>query len=691
VRPHPAREWCVAGLIALLITWLYWWPLWLGGGLIGGDLYSYALPQKLYFAEHLQQGGLPLWHTWTGQGYPLLAESQTGVLYPPHWVTYGLFDVQTATNIVQIGHYIATFLAMWWLGRWLGLSARGANLAAVVYVCGWFPVRGSLDWAILGGLYLPLAVGCAEAYLHSGRWRYALGLSIAVGLQLLGGHFQIAFFTWLLLGAYAAVRLSGFLSAGACRPGLVFSEETTEDRGGTPRLSRAALLAAAFALGVMLAAVQLSATWELKARSQRATVGGEHLPFYGHLPPLYLTQLVAPWYWYDPAIDLDAALNRLPGCVPAATNRAEAHLYFGMIPLLLIVVGVALQMRRRALDRWTITWLLILLAAVVYATGWPLMVLQSVPGFNFFRGPARSGIVATLAAGLLAGRYFDTLRDGSRGRRWPSLLFWLTLLDLWWTPRVVSYAVAVGSPPIRQRDVSVVRQLLLKEDQPPRLFAPGQNLPNLLGVSQVPVYLGLGPQEYFDPRYMAPKVEPDDFHTYSPERVEWLRNGGVTHILSFERLELRGWPVEHVWTGFDPLLNPAWARFDEPVHLYRLNEARGRVFWNDGAPGDFAEITSYGPHHVRVRADSVRGGRLVLTELAYPGWQVTVDGELVPSPPTAGMFRAVDLSAGRYEVDWSYRPRSVYWGAAASGLAALILAGLTWVAWRSRLESTRTG
>lgn len=673
-------DWRLPALVALALNWLFWWPLWLGGGLIGGDLYSYALPQKQFLADQLQAGVLPLWHTWTGQGYPLLAESQTGVLYPLHWVTYGLLDVQTATNVVQIVHYLATFLATWWMARWLGLRTRGALLAAVVYVFGWFPVRASLDWAILGGLYLPLAIGCVEAFLQTQRRRYAIGLSLAIGLQLLGGHFQIAFFTWLLLAAYIALRV--VFGVGAWRPGLRSAEDS--DQSSKSRISTTTTLAVAFTLGVMLAAVQLSATWELKTRSQRAVVGGEHLPFYGHLPPLFLTQLVVPWYWYSADIDLDAALNRLPGCVPAATNRAEAHLYFGLIPSALLIGGVL--WRRRTLDRGTIVWLLILLAAVVYATGWPLMVLQSVPGFNFFRGPARSGIIATLAAGLLAGKTYDSFRDWFRNRGLsiiPLALFWLTVADLWWTPAGVTYAVAVSSPPIRQRDVSVVRQLLLKEEQPPRLFAPGQNLPNLLGVSAVPVYLGLGPEEYFDPRYTAPKVEPDDFHTYSPERVEWLRSGGVTHILSFERLEPRGWPVEHVWTGFDPLLNPAWARFQEPVHLYRLSDTRGRVYWADTT--GTASVTAYGPHRVQVRATSATGGRSILTELAYPGWQVAVDGQPVASPPTEGMFRAVDLPAGTHEIVWSYRPRSVFWGGVLS--AAAVVALVAWALVRRTVES----
>ena len=44
----------VAG-VAVGLTMVFWWPLWSGGGFIGGDLYSYFLPQKQFFAEHWQQ------------------------------------------------------------------------------------------------------------------------------------------------------------------------------------------------------------------------------------------------------------------------------------------------------------------------------------------------------------------------------------------------------------------------------------------------------------------------------------------------------------------------------------------------------------------------------------------------------------------------------------------------------------
>ena len=47
-------------------------------------------------------------------------------------------------------------------------------------------------------------------------------------------------------------------------------------------------------------------------------------------------------------------------------------------------------------------WIIAGAIAVVYATGWLLPVARYVPGFNFFRGPGRYGIVTTFAIALFA-------------------------------------------------------------------------------------------------------------------------------------------------------------------------------------------------------------------------------------------------------------------------------------------------
>ena len=149
-------------------------------------------------------------------------------------------------------------------------------------------------------------------------------------------------------------------------------------------------------------------------------------------------------------------------------------------------------------------WLIAGLIALVYATGWMLPVAGFIPGFNFFRGPGRYGIVTTWAIALLAGRGLDGLlarRDatdqhGGAGS-WVviGLVFWSTCGDLWLVSRMVTNVVMVSAPAISFREQSHVRKLMLAEPLAPRLYCPGQNVGTLLGVSCLPVYLGIAPTE----------------------------------------------------------------------------------------------------------------------------------------------------------------------------------------------------
>ncbi|HET6423991.1 MAG TPA: hypothetical protein VFG20_09930 [Planctomycetaceae bacterium] len=679
VKPVPAWWWLV---LSVGMTWLFWPALWTSGGLVGGDVYSYSLPQKTFLADSLHTGVIPLWNPLTGHGYPVLGESQTGALYPLHLLVYSLLDVGTGWNVVLIGHYVAAFIAMAWCARAFGVTGPGALLAAVVYVYAWFPVRAFLDWAILGGVYLPLALGAAERFFVTGRSRFLALLSVSFALQLLGGHYQIAFCTWLLGGAFVLFRSLYLLRVPLAPPvpsSFQGPEEHWQSQWHTRHARSTLCIAIAFVFGVALAAPQLLASWELKSRSQRAAVGADHDPAYGHIPPGYLTQIIAPWFWYDAQLDLDAALQRLPlGQIASGTNKVEAHCYFGVAPTLLLIAWALLALRRRAFRAQDIFWLCVIMASLIYATGWLMPVMKVIPGFNFFRGPGRASILATFAVALLVGRLLDAWVAGitcpNRRRAVIVGMLGVTIFDLWFVPTTVSYAVVVSQPPIAFRADSPVRKLLLAEPGPVRLYAPGANVPNLLGVASTPVYLGFGPREYFAPEFTLPEADPPDFHAFTSQRLQWLRNAGVTHVLSFEPLERRGWPVELLWAGLDPMLNRAWAR-QEPLFLYRLHDATGRFRW-DGGVGSVG-VVDYGPHQIHVRAEVTAVGTLVLTDLDDPDWIVTVDGQLASSS-RINMYRGVALSAGSHEVVWSYRPRSVYWGAILSAGALLLLLTMGW-------------
>ncbi|MFM9960832.1 MAG: hypothetical protein ACKV2Q_06365, partial [Planctomycetaceae bacterium] len=341
--------------LAVGLTLVFWMPIWCGAGFVGGDIYSYFFPQKVIYAEALHAGELPLWNAHAGFGYPLLAESQTGIFYPPNLLLYSWLDAHSAFHVSFLQHYIAAFVFATFAARRLGLSLLPSWLTALVYVYGWFPSRTCVEWAIIGGTWLPAALWCAESFLASRRWRYAIGLSGVLAVQLLAGHFQIAWFTLLLLAVYVPARAfwkkdNGHrLSAIGDRPDTDGRQPIADSRKPLfPFFRTTAVAYGAMLCGLGLAAVQLAPTYELKQLSQRATVGKEHELDFGAIPPWYWTQAFRPSHWYSPLTDREAAFAESPPLGHSRTNSAEAHLYFGLAPLMLFAACLVGLLRELA-------------------------------------------------------------------------------------------------------------------------------------------------------------------------------------------------------------------------------------------------------------------------------------------------------------------------------------------------------
>lgn len=85
------------------------------------------------------------------------------------------------------------------------------------------------------------------------------------------------------------------------------------------------------------------------------------------------------------------------------------------------------------------------------------------------------------------------------------------------------------------------------------------------------------------------------------------------------------------------------------------------------------QLVSYDSQRVVARVESPADGYLVLTDIWYPGWQVSVDGrpaELLRADLT---FRAVFLPAGQHQVEFVYEPTSFRIGVTMTAVAALLI------------------
>jgi hypothetical protein len=71
-----------------------------------------------------------------------------------------------------------------------------------------------------------------------------------------------------------------------------------------------------------------------------------------------------------------------------------------------------------------------------------------------------------------------------------------------------------------------------------------------------------------------------------------------------------------------------------------------------------ARLARYEAERVVVDADAKRRSLLVLTDVHYPGWSATVDGEPVPIERVDYLLRGVLVPAGAHRVEFSYEPAS---------------------------------
>jgi hypothetical protein len=87
-------------------------------------------------------------------------------------------------------------------------------------------------------------------------------------------------------------------------------------------------------------------------------------------------------------------------------------------------------------------------------------------------------------------------------------------------------------------------------------------------------------------------------------------------------------------------------------------------------------IEVYAPEQVEISVVAPRAGWLVLSDLHYPGWGATVNGDPAPIERANHLFRAVRVEAGSSTVRFEYRPASLRRGAFVSLASALLLLAL---------------
>ena len=106
-------------------------------------------------------------------------------------------------------------------------------------------------------------------------------------------------------------------------------------------------------------------------------------------------------------------------------------------------------------------------------------------------------------------------------------------------------------------------------------------------------------------------------------------------------------------------------------------------------PAGSARLISYGAEKIVAQATATQRSVLVLTDVFYPGWNVTVDGHPASTERVDYLLRGVVLGPGKHRIVFSYEPASYEVGWIISLLSTLLVVGAALFGWRRRTRPAR--
>lgn len=369
----------------LLFALLLLWPL-LRGTLYWGDIQFYFEPMWQYGQQELRQGRIPLWNDRVLAGQPFLGNPQMGVFYP---VTLCLFflPVWLTLSVASLIHiFLSGLFTYAYLRR--RVLTEAALLGGMIYM-GSDCLLGRLQFPpmIYTAAYFPLILWQLDRCLDHPRLSCYACLSASLGLMLLAGHAQFAYFILGTSIAYGLVRLW----RARCRN----SKELSFDW-----LKPAIPLLAASLVGLLLAAVQFLPTLQLLALSPREKLSPQQANrFVLDFPQLL--QALWPRFFGHPANQNFWWRG----------NAWEPALFVGWLPLLL--AGIALGKRHVAAQVrfWIVLGGLGLWLALGLNGGLYTLAFYVLPGLANFHDPARFLLITVFAISVLAAEGWEVLQD----------------------------------------------------------------------------------------------------------------------------------------------------------------------------------------------------------------------------------------------------------------------------------------
>lgn len=712
--------WFLLGLTAL-----FYWKLIFSGRftfLDSPDLIGQVVPWYQVQARAWAAGVFPLWDPYVWAGQPLLGQMQPGAAFPLNWPLFAAPLADGSINLRWINlhfglmHLLPALFA-YGLARELGRSRYASVLAGLAFAGGGY--IGAIGWPQMlnGAIWLPATLLFFHRFVRKSSIPDAVLCGGSIGMSLLSGHHQTPYFGLLALGGLF-VWIAG--------------ERWRESRPEALRLGR--LLAVAALAAFLVSALQLLPAFDYGRDAYRwvsapAPVGYEaDVPYNIHtqnrLYPITLLGLVVPraffqvdmilgWVCLTLALYAVVALwserwVRVYACLAIgalafafgpftplhgwvyeflpwgdkARSPSHAVYVFQLAVYLLAAFGVDRLLEKRQEEgfardwlRWSqralvgfgvLSWLMIYLyipegkmesepgdqMALASLTAWGMAAaLEAWKRGRLQRVPMQFALLAMMVVELYAGQFFD-----------------LSDVD---DPKRQKY---LG----RYAEMQPVMEFLQKQEQPFRFEYAGDgeglNIGAWYGLEQVDGFLASASADLYD----------------FLRETDWVRGRMILNTVYAVAKQPQQPDQQLVFE--DP--HSDWKVYRNPRAGPRAWVQHSLEHIEDGAPPPQActgeervRFTRPSVNEAVVEVQAACRGYLVVAEPWAQAWKAETDGAPARVYRYWNALRAVAVPEGITTVRFVYRPAPVYWGAALTGLGAILCLAAGVVSWRRRESS----
>lgn len=339
---------------------------------IGGiDVASYYYFLKSYAIDRLSHLSFPLWNAYYYSGHPFLANPDNFVFYP-FSILFLIFDLPFAFTANTLFHIVLAGYGAYLFVNKITCSKLSGICSAIVFGFNSYMIHrifaGHINYIQAAALF-PWIMYFLEIACSTLKFKYFLLLGFAYSFLLLSGVPQTAFYISLTMIVY-----------------FIFSAFLDKQENGKLRFRKVYYFVSAIFLGVLLSAVQLLPSIEFMSLSDRAISTYSFSTHYS-FPPILLLSGIFP--------------HILP--VVVKDSWWEFSTYVGISTIVLSFFSFFYWKN----NKFTIIFVSLAILSITAMLGSYTPIYKFyysfIPGFGFFRMPARANIVLIFSFAVLSG------------------------------------------------------------------------------------------------------------------------------------------------------------------------------------------------------------------------------------------------------------------------------------------------